>query len=270
MSEKMKKFEGDLDRLIDKGDLLDVAIQYEYNNEEYMRQLRKVMDKDEIESSLKNLPSFTFEYQSWYSEALALIKQVLPDRFEDFKSYYEFPRVRKEITAANYRIRDCLQGLKITRGYNEVVIVDSKSAIPIFVQQLNIVKSAKATLASSLIELTSILQADLFDSEIDSARALAKSGFLRAAGAICGVVIEKHLKQTCNTHGITIRKKNPALSDLNQALKDNNSISVPQWRFIQHLADIRNICDHDKGKEPDKNEIDDLISGTDKVLKTIF
>lgn len=266
----MKKFESDLDRLIDKGDLLGVAIQYECDNEEYMRQLRKVMDNDEIESSLKNLPSFTFEYQSWYSEALTLIKQVLPDRFEDFKSYYEFPRVRKEITAANYRIRDCLQGLKITQGYNEVVIVDSKSAIPIFVQQLNIVKSAKATLASSLIELTSILQADLFDSEIDSARALAKSGFLRAAGAICGVVIEKHLNQTCNTHGITIRKKNPAISDLNQALKDNNSISVSQWRFIQHLADIRNICDHDKGKEPDKNEIDDLISGTDKVLKTIF
>lgn len=270
MSEKMKKFESDLKRLIDKGVKLNNAMNYEFYREEFKRQLIKVMDKDEMEIYIKNLPDFTLEYQSWYSESLTLIKQVLPDRFEDFKSYYEFPRVRKEITAANYRIRDCLQGLQITRGYNEVVIVDGKSAIPIFVQQLNIVKSAKATLTSSLIELTSILQADLFDSEIDSARALAKSGFLRAAGAICGVVIEKHLKQTCNSHEITIRKKNPAISDLNQALKDNNSISVPQWRFIQHLADIRNICDHDKGKEPDKNEIDDLISGTDKVLKTIF
>ena len=270
MSEKMKKFESDLDRLINQGDLLNAAIQYEWDREEFVRQLRKVIDKDKIEPSIKNLPSFTSEYQSWYSEAHALIKQVLPDRLEDFKSYYEFPRVRKEITAANYRIRDCLQGLSITRGFDRVVIVDGKSAIPIFAQQLNIVKAAKATLASSLIELTSILQADLFDSEIESARALAKSGFLRAAGAICGVVIEKHLKQACNTHGITIRKKNPTISDLNQALKDKNSISIPQWRFIQHLADIRNICDHDKGKEPEKNEIDDLISGTDKVLKTIF
>ena len=44
---------------------------------------------------------------------------------------------------------------------------------------------------------------------------------------------------------------------------------MPQWRFVQHLADIRNICDHDRGKEPQKDEIDDLLSGTSKVLKTI-
>ena len=90
-----------------------------------------------------------------------------------------------------------MHSLSISRG--PTVIVDGKAAILVFAQQLNIVKAAKATLESSLIELASILQADLFDSEIDSARALAKSGFLRAAGAICGVVIEKHLKQVCNT-----------------------------------------------------------------------
>ena len=270
MSEKTKKFESDLDRLIDKGDSFFFAIQYECDSEKFKQLIIKTIDRDKVEIFIKKLPSFTAEYQSWYSEALALIKQVLPDRLEDFISYYEYPRARKNITAENYRIRDYLQGLSITRNLGRDVIVDGKAAIPIFIQQFNIVKAAKATLESSLIELTSLLQADLFDSEIDSARALAKSGFLRAAGAICGVVIEKHLKQVCNTYGVTIKKKNPVISDLNQALKDKNSISVPQWRFIQHLADIRNICDHDKGKEPDKNEIDDLISGTDKVLKTIF
>ncbi len=270
MSEKTKKFESDLDRLINKGETLHAAIEHEYSSAETNQQLRTKLGEEEMESLIKNLPNFRSEYQSWYSEALVLIKQVLPDRLDDFITYYEYPRVRKEITGENYRIRDYLQGISITQGYRRDVVVDGRAAIPIFAQQLNIVKAAKETLKSSLIELTSILQADLFDSEIDSARALAKSGFLRAAGAICGVVIEKHLKQVCNTHGITIKKKNPVISDLNQALKDKNSISVPQWRFIQHLADIRNICDHDKGKEPDKNEIDDLTSGTDKVLKTIF
>ena len=114
------------------------------------------------------------------------------------------------------------------------------------------------------------MQADLFDSEFDTARALAKSGFLRAAGAICGVIIEKHLLHVCKIHGIAIRKKNPGISDLNQALKDNGLVTVPQWRFNQHLADIRNLCDHAKGKEPIKDEIEDLMSGTEKVLKTIF
>ena len=137
-------------------------------------------------------------------------------------------------------------------------------------QQLNIVKAAKETLDSALIDITAILQADLFDSEIDSARALAKSGFLRAAGAICGVVIEKHLNQVCNTRGIAITKKNPTIYDFNQKLKDENIISTPTWRLIQRLSDIRNICDHARATEPEKGEVEDLISGTDKVLKTVF
>ena len=81
--------------------------------------------------------------------------------------------------------------LTVTRGGR--IIVDGSAVIVQFTQQLNIVKAAKEALESTLIDLTSILQVDLFDSEVDSARALQKSGFLRAAGAICGVVIEKHL-----------------------------------------------------------------------------
>ena len=177
MSEKTKKFENDLNRLIKKGDELYMAIQFECFGEEFEQQVAEQLGKDKVDSYIKKLPNFKQEYQAWYTEALGLIKQVLPDRLDDFNSYYEFPRVRKEITFQNYMIRDYLQGLRITRGYEQTVVADSKAAIPEFEQQLNIVKAAKATLESSLINLTSILQADLFDSEIDSARALAKSGF---------------------------------------------------------------------------------------------
>jgi len=167
-------------------------------------------------------------------------------------------------------VRDYLQGLHITKGWEKEVVADGKSAIPEFVKQLNIVKAASEKLDSALVDLTAILQADLFDSEIESARALAKAGYLRASGAICGVVIEKHLLQVCHSHSIAIRKKKPGISDLNQALRDKDVVTVPQWRFIQHLADIRNICDHAKDREPTKEEIEDLVSGTEKVLKTVF
>ena len=83
------------------------------------------------------------------------------------------------------------------------------------------------------------------------------------------MVIEKHLKQVCVNHGITIRKKN-TISVLNDALKDNEVLSMPNWRFVQHLGDIRNLCDHAKEREPKQEEIDDLLAGTRKVLKTIF
>ena len=262
------KFEQDLDRLINSGEMLLLSMQYECFGDQNLEQNSKYRGEDQ--SILKKLPNFKEQYQSWYSEAHALVRQVLPDRLNDFKSYYEFPRVRKNIDYQNYMIRDYLQGLQITRGFNnDIIVADGRAAIPEFEQQLSIVKSTRLNLTSSLFNLTSILQADLFDSEIDSARALGKAGYLRAAGAICGVVIEKHLKQVCENHNITIRKKRPTISDLNQILKDNDLISFTQWRFVQLLADIRNICDHDRGKEPQKDEIDDLLSGTSKVLKTI-
>lgn len=243
---------------------------YECHPRSFKKELANSVGSDEVEEYVKKLPKFRSEYQAWYSESLALVRQILPDRLDDFVSHYEYPRVRKNITFENYMIRDYLQGLHVTRGVHEEVVVDSSAAIPEFTQQLNIVKAAKTTLGSALIDLTSVVQTDIFDSELDSARALAKAGFLRAAGAICGVVLEKHLRQVCDNHAIVIRKKNPAISNFNQALKDNNVIEVAQWRHVQLLADIRNNCDHARGSEPTKDDVDDLISGTNKALKTIF
>ncbi|MEQ8254452.1 MAG: hypothetical protein RKE52_04875 [Marinovum algicola] len=270
MTEKHRKYAEALDNLIKDGDTLLMAIQYDCFPEAFAEKVQESLGEEEATKYLEELPSFKAKYQGWYSEAQALIKQVLPDRLADFRSYYEYPRVRKDITFQNYMVRDYLQGLKITRGWEKEVVADGHSAIPEFTQQLNMVKAAREKLDSALIDLTTLLQADIFDSEIESAQALAKAGFLRGAGAICGVVLEKHLLQVCDAHSIKIRKKNPGISDLNQALRDNDVITVPQWRFNQHLADIRNLCDHAKGRDPEKEEIQDLLSGTEKVLKTIF
>jgi len=115
-----------------------------------------------------------------------------------------------------------------------------------------------------------LVQADLFDSELEAAKELNKKGFVRGAGAIAGVVLEKHLAQVCENHNVKVSKKNPGINDYNQLLKDNEVIEVKDWRFIQHLADLRNLCDHDKKKEPKKEDIDELIDGVEKVSKTIF
>ena len=115
MSEKRKKFENQLDQLIQKGGLLRMAIQYECYPDRFKKQFANQLAEDQLDKYLDDLPEFSSEYQAWYSEALALIRQVLPDRLEDFSSYYEYPRARKEITSENYRIVDYLQGLQVTR-----------------------------------------------------------------------------------------------------------------------------------------------------------
>jgi hypothetical protein len=114
------------------------------------------------------------------------------------------------------------------------------------------------------------VQADLFDSELEAASELAKRGFTRAAGAIAGVVLEKHLGQVCANRNIGMKKTNPTISDFNDALKKAEALETPDWRFIQHLGDIRNLCDHNKATEPSKDQVADLIQGVGKVLKTVF
>jgi hypothetical protein len=55
------------------------------------------------------------------------------------------------------------------------------------------------------------MQADLFDSELDEAKELAKNKFTRAAGVLAGVVLERHLGQICQDHSIKLKKREPSL-----------------------------------------------------------
>lgn len=121
-----------------------------------------------------------------------------------------------------------------------------------------------------MFDIRQLVQADLFDSELEAAKELSKHKFTRAAGALAGVVLERHLAEVCEKHNVKIVKKAPCISDLNNALKEASIIDIPQWRFVQHLGDIRNLCDHDKTSEPTPEQVDDLVAGVMKVTKTMF
>lgn len=247
MPSSLDRYRKDLDALIARGDELHNAIQAECFPDQFER-LAKKQYHDKAKQVIASLPSFREDYQTWYSEAIVLLRQLLPDRLSDFVRHYEKPKPRKDITYDTYRIEDFLQGMVVTRGWEKEKVVGPDAAIPHFRQQLAILKSVKARFESSLFDIRQLLQADLFDSELDAAKELAKRKFTRAAGALAGVVLERHLGQVCENHKIRIEKKTPGISDLNNALKENDVLDVPQWRFIQHLADIRNLCDHDKKK----------------------
>jgi hypothetical protein len=148
-------------------------------------------------------------------------------------------------------------------------VAGPKAARVLMEQQLQIVKAAKSRFESSLFDIKAMAQADLFSNELDAATELNRVGFARGAGAIAGVVLEGHLATVCQTHSVSIAKKKPTLSDFYEALKAANVIDQVTWRFIQHLGDIRNMCDH-KGKDPTKDQVGDLIEGTRKISKTVF
>jgi hypothetical protein len=263
MLSNIEKYKKDFDKLLSDGKLLLAAMLKETDPEKYKNEIK------ELSGGNGKLPSFTNNYQSWYSESLAVINVLLPNRLNDFIRFYEAPKSRKELTMVNYVIEDYLQ--QLTRRYpSGKIVVSPESAILKYQQQYNILRGLKERFESSLFDIQHLVQADLFDSEIETAKELNKKGFVRAAGAISGVVLEKHLYQVCSNHALAISKKNPTLSDFYDTLKTNDIIDIPTWRLIQHLSDIRNICDHGKSPEPTKEQVSDLIAGTDKIIKTIF
>lgn len=259
-----EQYKQDIDKLCDKGDHLLRGLYYELlqsKPEEHKKVDKKIHEEFKDES-------FKDKYHSWYNESLCLIKQLMPERVDDFVSYYKLAK-RKNLDFETYTVSDYLVGLIVRDNWGKI-LVDTRSAISKFQQQLYIVKSLKDRFDSSLYDIRQLLQADLFDSEIAVARELLKKGFVRAAGAVTGVVLEKHLSIVCQNHELASRKKSPSINDFNQLLKDNNVIDTPTWRNIQFLADLRNLCDHGKEREPKKEEIEDLIDGTSKVMKTLF
>jgi hypothetical protein len=242
------------------------------NIEKYKKDIKQLVQTGErllgiLNGSNENLLKFRDKYEIWYSEAYYLIKSILPDRLKDFELYYENKKedsLRKSLTYTAPRS----EGIKMDFEYIPAEQIDYARSL--FVNQLAIVKSVQKRFESSLFDIRQVVQADLFDSELEAAKELNKKGFMRGAGAVAGVVLESHLLQLCDNHKIAVRKKNPSINDFGQLLKDNNVIETPTWRKIQHLADLRNLCDHKKKTDPNKDDIDELIDGVSKIVKNLF
>lgn len=234
--------------------------------EEIENELQNLIDEGrEIANSLKNGEGkFFWEYETWYSKSLMYVKRINSDRFDDFKNLYKLEK-RKEITRATYTLSDALVIVSIPGRK-----LEPKSAYPKMIQQISILIATKEMLRAKVYQMQELLQADIFDNELTSAKELNKKGFYRAAGAICGVILEEHFSKVLDKNCIKISKGNPTINDYNDMLKANSIIDVPTFRHIQLLGDIRNLCDHKKKDDPTKEQIIDLINGTEKIIKTVY
>lgn len=266
MRSNLDRFKDDLHKLIKLGEAMndDLIIRDMENKGE--------LDKEYKEYKKKIEGCFEREYQKWYTEAHAVVWQIIPHRIEEFEELYRGTGKRKALAYSTYSIQDWINGVRSAtipfsgeKYFNDFAAMAMK-----FKTQLNILQSANSRFESSLLDIGQVLRSDLFDSELDAARELLRNGFLRGAGAIAGVVLERHLGQMCKNHKLTMRKKNPSISDWNDLLKNNNLNDIPTWRFIQRLGDIRNLCDHNKDRDPMKEEVAELIDGTEKMIKTLF
>lgn len=220
----------------------------------------------------KSKPDFGREYNSWYSAALPAVRLLLPDRYEEFLRLYQpARRARDDLDVMTYGIADYISKLTVTQGYLKEPVFDTRTvALGRFNQQIAILRTAERRLDSLLADMVRELQAGIFDAELDSAHALLKAKHVRAAGAIAGVVLEQHLGAVVQQHAVSLGRKKATLAVLNDALKDAEVYDTAQWRRLQHLADVRNLCAHSGDRQPTADDVEDLLSGVERAIKTVF
>lgn len=210
-------------------------------------------------------------YQRWYSLALRVVEQLLPDRDDEFRALYRLVKAPKELTVRTYTISDYVHGTRVTRMYGEEDVFDAASvAMTKLKNQVDILASAQPRLDNALADIEGTLEATLLDDELETATELLKARHLRSAGVVAGVVLERHLKTVLASHQLSLGRKKPQIGNLNDVLKEGKVFDVPRWREVQRLGDIRNLCGHDAEREPTAEEVQELIIGTEKIVTTVF
>lgn len=211
---------------------------------------------------------FQYDYQRWYTKALKAVASLAPDRHIEFRAYYEIDPKRKTLGYGTYVIQDFLKGVAPS-AYHYENFDTRDQVVTCFFNQLTILYAVGERVDSVLADIQGELYAEIQDGEIAVARQLSKIS-VRAAGALVGVLIEGHLQNVANMHGVKVAKKNPTIADLNDPLKAASVIDTPAWRKISFLADIRNLCSHKKDTEPTKEQVDELIQGAEWLTKNVF
>lgn len=213
---------------------------------------------------------FGMEYQKWYTRALKVVEVLAPDRLTEFISYYKIDPKRKLVNAQNYVIQDFIMGIGAREdAYGKSYWdINNVTAIKVY-NQLQILQSLETRIDSVLSDVQGALLSELQDKELATAEELLKIN-LRSAGSLAGVILENHLQKIMQNHHVTVSKKNPTISEMNNLLKSNEIYDLPIWKKVEYLGSIRNLCSHKKEREPKKEEVEELIVGVNKVIKEVY
>ena len=113
-----------------------------------------------------------------------------------------------------------------------------------------------------LSSIKTLVQAEVFDSELEQAKELLNTGYLSAAAVIAGVVLETALRELCDKENIPHGKLDKMNADLAKAGKYNKLMQ----KRITALADIRNSAAHGKVDEFTKQNVVNMIDEVEQFL----
>lgn len=194
---------------------------------------------------------FSDKYRKWFSLCKGII-EVNGDK----ESLKEFNEIYISIIELQ---KDCYVSLK-----------EQLDLIDLMNRQLFIINSLPEYLKGKSHNLKLTIASMLMGDELKEARLLLEKGFIRAAGALSGVILERHLKFMLNNAKPKIKYGEKAtLGQLINKAEEKNVFEHSSIQKLKYLNSVRIACDHDKKAEPKSGEVNDLIEQTDRFIHFI-
>lgn len=252
-----------VERLVDEGEELTSSLQQLGWRDDRPARTEPV-HRDVLEDALFTAPTpakaripggFVLRYHGWYASCLAIVEANMPSRREELRVVHE----------GNLRANNA--GLSGLLELGEMTFSGQLGIASKLVQIQSIVGSVPSYLEGRLYDAELAVAQGYVTDQLGEAEILLKRHHVRAAGAVAGVLLERHLKVLCDRHQPPIKyTKKAGIAKLNEALRDATVYDVPQWRKVQWMGDIRNQSDHAGPVEPKKADVADLISEVRKFV----
>lgn len=132
-----------------------------------------------------------------------------------------------------------------------------------FIELLAVFRAAREDYEGGYLHsVRSLIQAELFDTELDQARELLRGGYKLAAAVIAGVVLETALRQACSDAGIEPGNLNRMNAELTKA----GVYNVLMQKQITALAEIRNKAAHGEAEEFDERDVSGMIANVERII----
>lgn len=155
--------------------------------------------------------------------------------------------------------------------YKEFIKIEKSkgwtSDVDIFDKQCAILTATKEDYEDGfLTSIRSLVQAEVFESELEQAGELLDNGYYVASAIIAGIVLETGLRELCDRELIEHGK----LDKMNADIAKKGVYNKLQQKRITALADIRNSAAHGKNNEFSSNDVRQMIKEVESFLATFL
>lgn len=196
--------------------------------------------------------------------AIELTIQRIRSEYVDYTVMDDEKALTWKVKAKNLLVATCGEESQHYREFTKAEEINSYESSSVAFKRMKAVFIAAMDdyKGGYLTSIKNLIQADVFDSELEQAGELLSTGYKLAAAVIAGVVLETTLRDLCNRKCISTGKLDKMNADLAKAGVYNKL----QQKRITALADIRNSAAHGKQDEFTESDVQNMIRDIEQFL----